>query len=288
MPAAMQIRPRRSALYLPASNPRALAKARTLGCDVVILDLEDAVAPEVKSEARAAAVAAVREGGFGARELIVRINAVDSEWGTADLAALTDARPAAVLVPKVSSPGDLAPVQAALPDTPLWAMIETPAALLRLDAIGASEGLAALVVGPNDLALAMRMRVDAGRSQLHPFLAQIVAAARAHGLVALDGVCNALDDPQRLAAECAQGAALGFDGKTLIHPAQIDAANAAFTPDPAAVERARAIVAAFAAPEAAGRGAIRLSGAMVERLHLAEAEYTLALAAAAAPEGDDA
>jgi citrate lyase subunit beta/citryl-CoA lyase len=281
----MQLRPRRSALYMPASNPRAIAKARGLACDVVILDLEDAVSPEAKADARAAAVAAVREGGFGRRELVVRINAPDTEWGAADLAALAEVAPDAVLVPKVSVPADLAVVRAALPQLPLWAMIETPAALLRLDAICGSPGIAAFVVGPNDLALAMRMRVDAARTQLHGLLAQVVAAARAHGLVALDGVCNALDDPDRLAAECAQGAALGFDGKTLIHPNQIDAANTAFTPDADAVARAQAIVAAFAAPEAAGRGAIRLDGTMVERLHLAEAEYTLALAAAA-PQGD--
>ena len=274
----MQHRPRRSAVYLPASNPRALAKARTLACDVVILDLEDAVAPEAKDDARAAAVAAVREGGWGGRELVIRANALATEWGEADANALASARPDAVLVPKVERADDIAAWRARLGDVPVWAMVETPAAVLRLDAIAGADGLAGLVMGTNDLALALRATLDAQRSQVRHFLAQTVAAARAHDRIALDGVMNRIDDTAALAAECADAASLGFDGKTLIHPAQIDACNAAFTPSPAAVARAEAVVAAFADPQADGRGAIRLDGAMVERLHLAEAERTLALA----------
>lgn len=269
--------PIRSALYLPASNARALAKARTLACDAVILDLEDAVAPDAKAGARAAAVAAVREGGFGDRVLVVRVNGLDTEWGADDCAALAgaavDAVPDAILVPKVERADDVARYRAVLAGVAIWAMVETPGAVLRLDAIAGAEGLAALVVGTNDLAKAMRVRLDAERSQFAGFLAQTVAAARAHGRIALDGVCNALDDPARFAAECKAGAAFGFDGKTLIHPGQIDACQAAFAPGEDAVARARAIVAAFA--DAAGRGAIRLHGEMVERLHLAEAEDLL-------------
>ena len=277
------LRVRRSALYMPASNPRAIAKARGLACDVVILDLEDAVAPEEKARARNQAVAAIAEGGFGARERVVRINALDTPWGTDDLAAIRDAGVDAVLVPKISTPADLAKVRAVLGEQgpPIWAMIETCGAILRLPEIAAAAattGTALLIAGTNDLAKEMRCRPDADRTPLLPALTQLVIAARAAGLVALDGVCNAIGDPDRLAAECAQGAMLGFDGKTLIHPAQIDAANAAFGPSAEQLAWARAVVTAFAAPDAAGRGAIRLDGAMVERLHLAEAERILALA----------
>lgn len=274
----MDLRPRRSALYLPASNPRALAKARSLACDVVILDLEDAVAPEAKTDARAAAVAAVAEGGWGTRELVIRANGLATQWGDADAQALATARPDAVLVPKVERAEDVVAWRNRLGGISVWAMVETPGAVLRLDAIAGADGLAALVMGTNDLALAMRATLDPQRSQVRPFLAQTVAAARAHGRIALDGVMNRIEDTGALAAECADAAALGFDGKTLIHPAQIDTCNAAFTPSPDAISRAEAIVAAFAAPDAAGKGAIRLDGTMVERLHLAEAQRTLALA----------
>ena len=267
----------RSALYLPASNERAIAKARTLTCDAVILDLEDAVAPEQKAAARARAVAAL-DDGFGDRTVVVRINGRDTPWGADDAAAVRKA--AAVLVPKVSGPADLAAARAAIgPGPALWAMVETCAGVLALPAIAAAareNGLAALVVGTNDLAKEMRCRPDAARTPLMPALTQVVLAARAAGIVALDGVLNALDDPDRLAAECRQGAMLGFDGKTLIHPGQIAAADAAFGPTAEEIAWAEAVVKAFADPESTGKGAIRLEGAMVERLHLAEAERMLA------------
>lgn len=266
----------RSALYLPASNERAIAKARTLPCNAVILDLEDAVAPEQKASARAQAVAALAEG-FGDRLVVVRINGLATLWGADDAAALRGA--AAVLLPKVDGPEDLRRARAAIGAGPaLWAMLETCAGVLALPAIAAAAretGLAALVVGTNDLAKEMRCRIDAERAPMLPVLTQVVLAARAAGIIALDGVLNALDDTEALAAECRQGAMLGFDGKTLIHPAQIAAANAAFGPSATEIAWAEAVVAAFAEPGNADKGAIRLDGAMVERLHLAEAERVL-------------
>jgi citrate lyase subunit beta / citryl-CoA lyase len=270
--------PHRSVLFLPASNARAIAKAASLPADIVVLDLEDAVAPDAKAAARVAAVAAAP--GFGARA-VIRVNAGDTRWGADDLAAVA-ATGAAVLLPKVTGPGDIARVATALPGRPVWAMVETCAAVGALFALAAAPGLAAMVVGANDLALEMRARPGADRAELLPILSLAVAAARAHGRIAIDAVCNDYSDLGRVSAECAQGRRLGFDGKSLIHPAQIAAANAAFGPDPAEVERARAIVAAFSAPDAAGQGAIGLHGRMIERLHLAEAERTLALAAACA------
>ncbi len=273
---------RRSALYMPASNARAIAKARTLDCDVVILDLEDAVAPDEKAAARDRIVEAVREGGFGPRELVVRINGLGTPWHADDIAALRDFPIDAVLVPKISYPADLAIVRTALGEDgpPIWAMIETCAAILSLAALSeaaAGANLTALIVGTNDLAKEMRCRLGADRMPLIPALTATIMAARAAGIVALDGVCNALDDPNRFAAECTQGAMLGFDGKTLIHPSQIDAANAGFGPSEEELAWAHTIVAAFAKPENADKGAIRLDGQMVERLHLAEAEAMLVL-----------
>ncbi len=280
----MTIRPRRSALFLPASNPRAIAKARGLAADVIILDLEDAVAPEAKVAARAAAVAAAREG-FGAREVVIRVNALDTEWGVDDLAACADAADA-VLVPKVTGAEDIARHDAYLTgETRLWAMIETCLAVSHLQPIAdraLDTRLTALVVGANDLALEMRARPGPDRAGLLPVLSLTVAAARSRGLAVLDAVCNDYSDLARVAAECSQGRMLGFDGKSLIHPAQIGPANAAFGPDAAEIARAEAVVAAFADPAHAGRGAISLDGRMVERLHLAEAERTLALAKAIA------
>ncbi|HIV78761.1 MAG TPA: CoA ester lyase [Candidatus Sphingomonas excrementigallinarum] len=272
----------RSALFLPASNPRAIAKARTLPSDAVILDLEDAVAPDAKTMAREAAVAAVREGGFGERVPVVRTNGLDSPHALDDLAALATTRPAAVLIPKVDDVGTLTTARAALgPDVPLWAMIETCRGILSLGAIARSAtelGLTALVAGTNDLAKDMRLPSPPAPEALLPLRVQIVVAARSAGLVALDGVCNALDAPERLAAECAEGRRLGFDGKTLIHPNQIAAANAGFGPDEAEIAWAQRVVEAFTDPAQAALGAIRLDGQMVERLHLAEAERILALA----------
>ena len=277
----MMTRRRRSALYMPASNARAIAKARTLACDVVILDLEDAVAPDEKAAARDRVIEAVREGGFGERELVVWVNGLDTPWYADDIAAIRAIGLAAVLVPKVSSVADLLAVRASLGEDgpPIWAMIETCAAILELPALSAEAAetrLTALIAGTNDLAKEMRCRLGADRMPLIPALTATIMAARAAGIVALDGVCNALDDLPRFAAECAQGAMLGFDGKTLIHPSQIEAANGGFGPSEEESAWARKVVAAFAEPENADKGAIRLDGQMVERLHLAEAEATLA------------
>ena len=265
----------RSVLYLPASNARAVEKARTLDCDVAILDLEDAVAPEAKVEARAAAVAAVKTGGFRPR-LGVRINGLETEWGEADLDALAEAGAGLIVAPKVETAETVRALSARAPGAALWAMIETPRGQIALNEIAAAGGgLQGLMLGVNDLAKALGTGASPDREPFKPWLAALVVAARAHGLAAIDGVFNRIEDAEGLAAEAAQGRLYGFDGKSLIHPSQIAAANAAFSPSAEAVEAARAIVAAFAAPEAEGRGAIRVGGAMVERLHLAQAEAVL-------------
>lgn len=279
----------RSVLYLPASNPRAIEKARGLDCDAVILDLEDAVAPDAKADARQAAVDALQAGGFRPR-VGVRINGLDSPWSADDLAALRDLKPAFVVAPKIESPEAVREVAARLPDgVALWIMIETPLSVLRLDSIaGAGAPLAALMLGVNDLGEQMNLELDPDRDPLKPWLAAIVAAARGHDLLAIDGVVNATDDAARLDAECRQGRAFGFDGKSLIHPNQIAAANAAFSPSPEAVARAREIVAAFASADAEGRGAIRVGYRMVERLHLDAARRVLARHEAASTPPRDA
>lgn len=282
----MSTRLRRSALYMPASNERAIAKARSLPCDIVILDLEDAVAPDTKVAARTAAVAAVCQGGFGDREVVIRANGLDTPWGTDDLAALRDAPVDAVLLPKISSAHDLRDARAAFGHaTPLWAMIETCRSIIDIGAIVAvaqDVGLAVLVAGTNDLAKEMRCTPGADRGPLLPALAQIVTAARMAGLDAIDGVCNAIDDAAALEAECRQGLAFGFDGKTLIHPSQVEIANTVFAPTADAIAWAGKIVAAFADSENAAKGAIRLDGKMVEILHLEEAWRTIAQADALA------
>ena len=279
-------RPRRSALYMPAANGRAIEKARDLPCDVVILDLEDAVAPDAKALARQQAAAAVRAGGFGRREVVIRVNGLDTPWGADDLAAASAARPAAILAPKVSSPADVAAYDRGLSgDTCLWVMIETCASLFALNEIAAcaaSSRLEALVIGTNDLAKEMRCRLTVDRAPLAGPLSLSVAAARAHGLAILDGVHNGIEDGDGLARQCAQGAEFGFDGKTLIHPRQIEAANAAFSPAPDEVHWARIIVDAFDSPENASKGVLRVEGRMVERLHLAEARCLIAVAEAIA------
>jgi citrate lyase subunit beta/citryl-CoA lyase len=265
----------RSVLFLPASNARAIDKARSLPCDIAVLDLEDAVAPEAKIEARQAARAALLDGGFRPR-VGVRINGLDTPWGKDDLTVLGEVADLIVL-PKVESPETVRQAAVLAPTAALWAMIETPRALLSLDAIaGSGVPLEALMVGVNDLSAALGCGTNAGREPLKPWLAATVAAARTYYLLAIDGVFNRLDDASGLAAECSQGRLYGFDGKSLIHPAQIDAANAAFAPSADEVARARAIIAAFAAPEAAGKGAIRMNGGMVERLHLEAAERLIA------------
>ena len=278
--------PRRSALYLPASNAKAIAKARTLPADIVILDLEDAVAPEAKEEARTAAVAAVREGGFGHRELAIRVNGIDTPWGADDLVAVTGSGAHAVLVPKISSPADVRRYEARLAPAPapmrLWTMIETCACLSQLDAIAATAAttrLALFVMGTNDLAREMRARLTAERTPFLPFLSLAVAAARAHGLAVLDGVCNEFRDLAVFRAEAGQGLLFGFDGKTLIHPDQIAPCNEIFSPGEEELRQAHAVIQAFALPENAGKGAIRVEGRMVERLHLDQAERLVAMAA---------
>ncbi|MGH6617336.1 HpcH/HpaI aldolase/citrate lyase family protein [Sphingomonas sp.] len=281
----MSIRPRRSALYLPASNLKAIAKARTLPCDVVILDLEDAVAPDAKAVARENAIAAVRDGGFGSRELIVRVNGLDSEWGEADCAALAAVTPDAILVPKVSTAADIAAYARHFDGTltPLWAMVETALSLLRLDEI-ASAGrndhgrLAGLVMGTNDLAKEMGAQLDLSREPFIGALGFAVAAARAYGLVILDGVFNDIDDESGFVSQARQAVKFGFDGKTLIHPRLVEPCNTAFTPDAAAIDWAHRVLGAFDEPANADRGAIRLDGKMVERLHLHQARRTLAAA----------
>ena len=267
----------RSVLYLPASNPRAIEKARGLNADAVILDLEDAVAPDAKADARQAAVAALEAGGFSAR-VGVRVNGLDTPWGADDLGALAGLSPHFVVAPKIESAGAVREVAARLPDgVALWLMIETPLSVLRLDQIAsAGSPLAALMLGTNDFGERMNLVLGPDREPLKPWLAAVVAAARGHGLLAIDGVVNATDDADRLEAECRQGRAFGFDGKSLIHPNQIAAANAAFSPSAEEVARAREVVAAFAAADAQGKGAIRVGYRMVERLHLDAAHGLLA------------
>jgi citrate lyase subunit beta/citryl-CoA lyase len=279
--------PRRSVLYMPASNARAIEKARGLACDAIILDLEDAVAPDAKAQARDQAVAAVAAGGFGGRELIIRCNGLDTPWGADDLAAAALAGPDAILVPKVNGPTDIATYDAAIGAAPgrtaLWAMIETPASVFALDAIGhaaKTSRLSLLVIGLNDLAKAMGGRQTPDRAAHLPILSLAVAAARAHGLAILDSVPNAIDDTALLEAHCRQAADIGFDGKTLIHPNQIETANRLFSPDAAEVAWARAVIAAYALPENAKKGALQIEGRLAERLHLDQAERLVEIDAA--------
>lgn len=287
------IRPRRSALYMPGSNARALEKAREIAADVLILDLEDAVAPEAKAEARARVCTAVTAGGYGRRELVIRVNGVGTPWFSEDMAAAVEAKPQAILVPKVSSPETLHEIGHRLnglwadPAIAVWAMIETPLAILDVERIARAARdpvtrLACFVMGTNDLAKETRARFVPGRAPMLPWLTSALLAARAHGIDILDGVYNDIKDEAGFQAECAQGRDLGFDGRTLIHPSQVAVANAVFAPDEAELAKARAIIAAFDLPENAGKGAIQLDGRMVERLHAEMARRTVALAEAIA------
>jgi citrate lyase subunit beta/citryl-CoA lyase len=288
-----EIRPRRSVLYMPGANARALEKARSLPADGIIIDLEDAVAPEAKEAARAQVAAAVRQGGYGAREVVIRVNAPETPWFEDDLAAAAKAGPDAVLIPKVSDPDTLNTVGHRLrrlnapAKVRVWAMIETPLAILRCEEIARAARdvdtrLACFVMGTNDLAKETRARLVAGRAPMLAWLATAVAAARAHALDILDGVYNGLQDEAGLRAECEQGRDLGFDGKTLIHPNQIGPANEIFAPAPEEVEQSRAIIAAFERPENRGKGVISLDGRMVERMHADIAARVVALAEAIA------
>jgi citrate lyase subunit beta/citryl-CoA lyase len=287
------IRPRRSVLYMPGANARALEKARTLPADGIIIDLEDAVAPEAKDDARAQVAAALRQGGFGHREVVVRVNGPDTPWGEDDIAAVVKAGAHAVLVPKVSDAETLTALGHRLrrlgaPETlRVWAMIETPLAILHCERIAsvARDGIArldCLVMGTNDIAKDTRARQVPGRWPILPHLATAVAAARAHGLDILDGVYNALGDEAGFRAECEQARDLGFDGKTLIHPNQLAVANEVFAPTAEEVAEARSIIAAFERPENRSKGVIAHAGRMVERMHADMARRTMALAEAIA------
>ncbi|MEM1149578.1 MAG: CoA ester lyase [Pseudomonadota bacterium] len=279
-------RPRRSALYMPGANTRALEKAKTLAADTLLLDLEDAVAPEAKAEARAAVCSAVETGGYGAREVIIRINGLDTEWGLEDMAAAVAARPDGILAPKVIDGGDIdrlndAMSRAGAPDTMgLWVMIEMPKAILNIQEIAEAVGrtrLVGFVMGTNDLAKELRAHPSPDRAAFLFSLGAAVSAARAYGLVALDGVFNDIGNAEGLRAECEHGRALGFDGKTLIHPSQLELCNTVFSPDPEDVSQAAAVIAAFAAPENTGKGVIKVNGKMTELLHLEEARRLVAI-----------
>ena len=287
----MTIRPRRSVLYMPGSNARAIEKARTLPADAVILDLEDSVAPDGKAAARKQVMEAVIAGGFGTREVIVRINGLDTEWWLDDLNAVAKAKPDAVLVPKVSRPGHLEDVAERLVDISadhkikVWAMMETPLAMLNARDIAAAAKdvetrLSAFVMGTNDLAKDTRARITPGRAPMLPWLMGCVAAARAFGIDILDGVYNDLGNAEGFAQECAQARDMGFDGKTLIHPNQIEPCNVAFSPSADDVALARKIIAAFGLPENKDKGVVQLDGRMVERLHADMARRTVAIAEA--------
>ena len=295
MPKSPEYRPRRSCLYMPGANRRALEKAASLPADMVVLDLEDSVAPEAKEDAREAVVAAINGETYGHREVVIRINDLDSEWGRADLQAAIAASPDGILLPKVSTPEQVQAVDRLLSDagvdTALWAMIETPLAILNIQAIAAqAQGtrLTGFVVGTNDLAKELGAEPDPERSAFQVHLALTLAAARAYGLVAIDGVFNDFKNAEGLERECLQGRRQGFDGKSLIHPAQLDAANRIFAPEPAAVAAARDVVAAFDLPENQGKGVIKVDGKMVELLHLEQARRLLSIAEAIARVESDA
>jgi citrate lyase subunit beta / citryl-CoA lyase len=288
----MTVRPRRSVLYLPASNARALEKARELPADGLILDLEDAVAPETKTQARDAVVKALNQG-FGDHEVLVRINGLDTRWWVDDIDAAASARPDAVLVPKVSSPRQLQDLAARLvdmgtdPHVRVWAMMETPLAMLNVGDVAAAAldsetRLAGFVMGTNDLAKDTRARLVPGRAPMVPWLMNCIAAARAYGLDILDGVYNDLGNTEGFAEECRQARDLGFDGKTLIHPRQIEPCNQAFSPTSEEVEAARKIIAAFDLPENENKAVIQIDGRMVERLHAEMARRTVIIADAIA------
>ncbi|MEO1101948.1 MAG: CoA ester lyase [Pseudomonadota bacterium] len=284
-------RPRRSCLYMPGANERALEKAKGLPADTLILDLEDAVAPDAKADARAAVASAVTGGGYGGRELIIRINGLDTEWGLDDLNAAVAAGPDGILAPKVIDGGDIdrlndAMSRAGAPDDmALWVMIEMPKAILNIQDIAEAVGrtrLTGFVMGTNDLAKEYRAQATPDRAAFQTAFGLTLAAARAYDLLAIDGVFNDIKDGTGLEAECRQGRVLGFDGKTLIHPSQIETCNSVFSPEPEAVEQARAVIAAFADPENAGRGVIKVNGKMTELLHLEEARRVVAVSEAIA------
>ena len=289
----MSIRPRRSVLYMPGSNARAIEKAKTLPADGVIIDLEDAVAPDAKEAARKQVAQAVKDGGFGAREVFIRVNAIDTQWHADDLSAAAHAAPDAILVPKISSAEELEMIGRRLLDmntdhrTRVWAMIETPVAILNVQSIAAAANdsetrLAGFVLGTNDLAKETSARLVPGRAPMLPWLSSCILAARASGIAILDGVYNDLSDADGFRQECMQGRDFGFDGKTLIHPNQIGPCNEIFSPGADEVAHARKIIAAFDLPENRNKGVVSLEGRMVERMHADIARKTVAIADAIA------
>jgi citrate lyase subunit beta/citryl-CoA lyase len=283
------IRPRRSALYMPGSNARALEKARMLPADVIIIDLEDAVAPEAKPAAREQACAAIKAKGFGPREVVLRVNGLDTPWAVDDLTAAMAAVPDAVLIPKVATAAQLQAVGNKISRAPrslqVWAMIETPQAILNIASVAASAKdastrLTTLVLGTNDIAKETRARFVPGRRPWLTALSQVILAGRAHGLDVLDGVFNDIKDSEGFKRECEDGRDLGFDGKTLIHPTQVEPCNEIFSPSGEEVVAAQRVVDAFALPENKGKGVISLDGRMVEIMHADIAARTVALSKA--------
>jgi len=292
----MAIRPRRSVLYMPGSNARAIEKAKTLPADGVIIDLEDAVAPDAKVAARKQVAEAVKAGGFGKREVFVRVNGIDTEWHAEDLHDAGHAAPDGIVVPKITSLDQLEQIGRRLLDmgidhkTRVWAMIETPIAIFNVKDIAAAAKdsetrLAGLILGTNDLAKETGAKFVPGRAPMVPWLATCILAARAYGISILDGVYNDLSNAEGFLRECEQGRDLGFDGKTLIHPNQVGPCNDVFSPSADEVAQARKIIAAFDQPENKGKGVVSLDGRMVERMHADIARKTVAVADAITASG---
>ena len=279
---AQVARPYRSVLYIPGSKERALEKAKGLPVDAIIFDLEDAVAIDEKDNAREFLAQTLKDGDFGSRARIVRVNGLDTEWGAKDIAAFVGADIEAILIPKVSSAADVQAVADLIPDVPLWAMMETPAGMLNAAEIAAHPRMAGFVMGTNDLAKELKCRFRADRLPMLTSLQLCLLAGRAEGIPVIDGVYNAFKDDEGLQAECDQGRDMGFDGKTLIHPAQVAITNAAFAPTEAEIDLAQRQIAAFEEAEANGLGVAVVDGKIVENLHIVTARETLAKAAAIA------
>ncbi|MEX2659812.1 MAG: CoA ester lyase [Acidimicrobiales bacterium] len=278
------LRPRRSVLYMPGANERALEKAKTIPADSLIFDLEDAVSPDAKPEARDRVCAAAASGDYGLREVVIRVNGLDTQWGADDLAAAAKAGPAAVLVPKIDRAADIAEVErrleaAGAPEaTRIWAMLETPSGIFAAREIAtASERLTVLVMGTNDIAKELHAEHAPGRAPMQLALQTCLLAARLAGKVIVDGVYNDIKDDEGFRAECVQGRQMGFDGKTLIHPSQVEPCNEVFAPSAKEVDQAREIITAFEAAEAEGKGVVTVNGRMIENLHVENARRALAL-----------
>lgn len=280
-PEPSKLKPRRSCLYSPGINVKAMEKAKSLPADVVIFDLEDAVAPELKSSARDMIANQINIGGYGKREVVIRINDLNSPWGKDDLDMANRINPDAILVPKIKSAADIGTIDALLNDgIALWVMIETPMAILNITEIAAmaqTTKLSAFIIGTNDLAKEMRARMTPDRIAFQQSLGMTILAARSYDLIAIDGVYNDFQNQAGLEEECRQGQIMGFDGKSLIHPAQIDTANQIFAPNEDELVHAQAIITAFALPENSNKGVIKVDGKMTEILHLEQAKRTIAI-----------